>query len=196
MPRFLITGFEPFTTGQGLVLTHNPTGNWAKEIALGLPSASHATLPVSYAQTKTALRQRFASDAPTIWLGLGFAPHRTRIDVEYIALNVEHAESGDNDGVCPRFRPIVEGGPTALTTRISVDGLVDRLNGAGLSAQSAFHAGTFLCNQSFYLGCYEVEVNKTLSLAAFIHVPPDIEEKIFVKTVIEWLKTLSQGDSV
>ena len=196
MSRFLITGFEPFTTGQGLTLTHNPTSVWAREIAERLEDAVHATLPVSFVDTKASLQKRFDQEKPAVWLGLGYAPHRERVDVEFVALNLEHSESGDNDGAQPRFCPIIPDAPTALTTRFPVDEVVAQFQSEGVDAQVAFHAGTFLCNQTFYLGCYEVEVNRTISVAAFIHVPPSTNGDTFVRAVVTILNGIADGLSL
>ena len=91
----LVTGFEPFTTGQGLKLDHNPTGDIAMAVASRLNSAHGSVLPVSFAKTKASLLDLFEKHRPTHWLGMGFAPHRTTSDVEGVALNLEHAVRGD-----------------------------------------------------------------------------------------------------
>ena len=180
MAEILITGFEPFTTGLGLTLTENPTARWAQEVAARVPACRSATLPVSYEGTKRDLSALFDQYEPTIWLGLGFAPHRTLIDVEYIALNIEDCKGLDNDGCAPQRQAIIPDAPLALTTRFDIDECVAELTDAGLAAQSAFHAGTFLCNQSFYLGCYYVEVLQRIQKAGFIHVPPNVDDIAFV----------------
>jgi pyroglutamyl-peptidase len=168
----LLTGFEPFTTGRGLVLTHNPTADIVRQIAAANPDVTAAVLPVSFRATREALLSQFDRLNPRIWLGLGYAPHRTTLDVETIAINVEHANRGDNDGEKPHMRPIIEGGPTAHATRMDVDHAIAVLAECGLEATRCFHAGTFLCNQVFYLGCNRCETTDGLEMAAFIHVPP------------------------
>ena len=186
--KVLITGFEPFTTGQGVRLTENPTGALASDIAQGLNGAVSATLPVSFRKTKTELRRLFEVHRPKIWLGLGFAPHRSLIDVEYVALNIEHAVRGDNDGKTPTLESVYHDGPKALFTRFPIEGFVQAMKAAGLSAQVGLHAGTFLCNQTFYLGCYEVDVRRKMDLAGFIHVPPGTDSDTFVSVVTQCLK--------
>ena len=94
----LVTGFEPFTTGQGLKLKHNPTGDIAMAVGARLDNAIGSVLPVSFAKTKASLLDLFDKHKPTHWLGMGFAPHRTTIDVEVVALNLEHAVRGVRDG--------------------------------------------------------------------------------------------------
>ena len=176
MGGVLITGFEPFTTGQGLKLTDNPTGRWAEEVAARVPDCRSATLPVSYQETKSRLRMLFERYEPVIWLGLGFAPHRLSVDVECVALNIEHCETADNDGMSPKRREVIADGPLALTTRLNVDQMVADLSAFGLNARCAFHAGTFLCNQSYYLGCYYADVLGIVQKAGFIHVPPNVDD--------------------
>ena len=167
----LLTGFVPFTTGQGLKLTHNPTGDIALSLGSSLPNVQGAVLPVSFAKTKAALLSLLGETQPTHWIGMGFAPHRSTIDVEVIALNIEHAISGDNDGDSPSMRPIIAEAPLAYRTPHNLDPLISRLDGHSQPAKANFHAGTFLCNQVFYLGCHHVQTGQ-LQTATFIHVPP------------------------
>lgn len=168
----MITGFEPFTTGQGLVLDHNPTADIAAAVARKRSQVVSHTLPVSYKKTKSALLGHFAAVSPRHWIGLGFAPHRTQLDFETIALNMEHAVSGDNDGETPWMRPIEADAPCAYQSRVDVDGALEILARYNSHGVPAFHAGTFLCNQTFFLGCHSVESNSGLEKAIFIHVPP------------------------
>ena len=187
----LLTGFEPFTTGQGLKLTHNPTGDIATSLGSSLTHVQGAVLPVSFTQTKTTLTDMFVNLEPTHWVGLGFAPHRTTIDVEAVALNLEHARSGDNDGKTPFMRPIVEGAPLAYRSRVDTADLAKTLNGHSVPAQTNCHAGTFLCNQTFYLGCHWAESSHSLQTAVFIHVPPMERYESFQNALGEWLKGLA-----
>ena len=169
----LVTGFEPFVTGQGVRLKHNPT----IDVVTGLQktlgsSAKFAILPVSFRTTKTALLELFKEVEPEIWIGLGYAHHRSMVDVETIAVNVEHSNGRDNEGENPSMRPIVEGAPIAYGTELDVSLAVADLEAAGVQAQPSFHAGTFLCNQTFYLGCHQSQTTGNPAIAAFLHIPP------------------------
>lgn len=168
----LLTGFEPFTTGQGLELTHNPTADIVARVGPRVSGVEHAVLPVSYARTREALGALFESLKPRAWVGLGFAPHRTTLDIETLAVNMEHAVRGDNDGEQPWMREIVAGAPAAYRGRLNMDLAVDCFTQNGVAAMPCFHAGTFLCNQTFFLGCHRCETDRAMELAAFIHVPP------------------------
>ena len=167
----LLTGFEPFTTGRGLSLSHNPTADIALSVASETAGVTGAVLPVSYAKTPVALSSLFETHRPRIWVGLGYAPHRETLDIEQIAVNVAHANRGDNDGACPQREVIVAGGPVAYETGLDISAAVARFKDHGVVAQPAFHAGTFMCNQVFYLGCHR-RAQGAIDLAAFIHVPP------------------------
>jgi pyroglutamyl-peptidase len=190
MSTVLITGFEPFTTGLGLTLTENPTGAMAAAIAERIEGGISVVLPVSFQKTKVHLEALFAEHRPSIWLGLGYAPHRSQVDVEYVALNLEHAIRGDNDGVTPNLEPVCENAPNALFTRLPVQQIVAEMTRLGLPAQVGLHAGTFLCNQTFYLGCYEVEVAGRMSIAGFIHVPPSIDQSLLIQAIAGCLNEL------
>ena len=168
----LVTGFEPFTTGQGLVLTHNPTADIATRVAERIEGVESAVLPVSFQDTKKSLTAHFERLKPSAWLGMGYAPHRTTLDIETIALNLEHAETGDNDGDTPWMRPIVKDAPLAYRTRLDERRAIEVFATHGVEAKAAIHAGAFLCNQSFFLGCHFAETSEFLKLAGFIHVPP------------------------
>jgi pyroglutamyl-peptidase len=169
----LVTGFEPFVTGQGVRLEHNPTIDvvGGLERTLG-PPAAFSILPVSFRETKTDLLSLFERYEPKIWMGLGYAHHRSMVDVETIAVNVEHAIGRDNDGEDPFMRSIIDGAPVAYRTQLDVSSAVSDLESCGVEARPSFHAGTFLCNQTFYLGCHQTHTTRTPAISAFVHVPP------------------------
>jgi len=63
----LLTGFEPFTTGQGVKLDHNPTADIVKRVAARVPGVTAAVLPVSYRATPQALHGLFEQHRPRDW---------------------------------------------------------------------------------------------------------------------------------
>jgi len=182
----LFTGFEPFTTGQGLMLTHNPTADIAQRVAQRMPNAESAVLPVSFAQTRRVLVGQFDKHEPAVWIGMGYAPHRETLDLEVLAVNVEHCTGVDNDGESPFMRPIVDGAPAAYETRVDVADAVALFAQHGVDLSPAFHAGTFLCNQSFYVACHRVESSAELRLAAFLHVPPMPSYGALEDALVSW----------
>ena len=155
-PTVLLTGFEPFTTGQGIVLDENPTAMIVRKVAAKSDFIQSAVLPVSYKRTPAVLLQRLKQSRPKLLLGLGYAPHRSQIDIEAVALNVAHAERGDNDGQTPFNEEIVTGGPNAYRPQPHSPSHLNFFRKHDLPARISFHAGTFLCNLVFYMGCHEV----------------------------------------
>jgi pyroglutamyl-peptidase len=187
----LLTGFEPFTTGQGLKLTHNPTADIATNVAARLEGVEARVLPVSFEATKSTLQAAFDELHPRIWIGLGFAPHRETLDIETVALNLEHAESHDNDGAAPWMRAILPAAPMAYRSKLDEVMATQLFSAHGLPAKASVHAGSFLCNQVFFLGCHAVATRNDVRLAAFIHVPPLSEFEVFEHALIALIEALS-----
>ena len=169
--KWLITGFEPFRTRQGEQLPENPTGRMAEALAERLPGGTAHILPVEFRKNPVLWGKLLDEVVPDGWLGLGLAPGRSRVEFEMVALNLQHADSPDNADCCPRLEPVIEGGPLALAPTLPAQPFLDRLRGAGVQAGLSFHAGTFLCNQLFYLGTHAATVGNRLAFTGFVHVP-------------------------
>lgn len=151
--KVLITGFEPWDEH-----AVNPSGVAAR--ALG-----GEVLPVDFRRAGIELRRLVRKHRATSLLMLGLAPNRERIELEAVALNVDHH---DKEGPNRRWRrPIVKGGAPALESRLPIDEIHRRLQKAGIPAGVSHHAGTFLCNHVFYLGLTLVD-----GPCGFVHVPP------------------------
>jgi pyroglutamyl-peptidase len=151
--KVLITGFEPWEDNDV-----NPSGIAAR--ALG-----GVELPVDYARAGRELRRLVRKQRPDALLMLGLAPTRTRVELEAVALNVDHYEKRGSNY---RWRkPILKGGPVAVRSRLPVDLIHRRLTAAGLPCGVSHHAGTFLCNHVFYLGMTLID-----GPCGFVHVPP------------------------
>jgi pyrrolidone-carboxylate peptidase len=77
---------------------------------------------------------------------------------------------------------------------VNVKGALEILNRYGAPAVAAFHAGTFLCNQVFFLGCHGVESGTSLEKAAFIHVPPMDSFEPLVEGLVGLFLALENGE--
>ena len=152
MAKILLTGFEPWIKHVG-----NPSGDVA--LALG-----GEVLPVAWGPAERKLRRLLKSRKPDAVVMLGLAEGRRRVEVEAIALNVDHSE----EKPWRRWRkPIGKGRALALPSRLPVDRLVRSLRRAKIPAAVSHHAGTFLCNHVFYVALSETRVP-----AGFVHLPP------------------------
>jgi pyroglutamyl-peptidase len=145
--KILVTGFVPW--GKHRV---NPSGLLASEVG------GHV-LPVDFDRASRELRRLIRKNRPRAIVMMGLAPGRKRINLEVVALNLEHHPRG--------WRSIRKNGPLALMSRLPVERLLGRLRRARIPATVSFHAGTFVCNRVFY----EALTASTVP-CGFVHVPP------------------------
>jgi len=168
-PRVLLTAFEPFG-GEAL----NPS----LEIALRLEHrliGDHLIeaqiLPVAFAHTREPLQRRLLGEDFALVIGLGQAGGRSSISLERIAINLIDARIADNAGAQPIEQPVVAEGPAAYFTTLPVKSMLRALVDAGIPAQISFSAGSYVCNQVFYLLMHVLDQQRSSARAGLIHVP-------------------------
>jgi pyroglutamyl-peptidase len=165
--RILITGFEPFG-GQSI----NPSWEVARALeGLSWPQAQVRAiqLPCVFAQAAKALTRALDDVRPDIVLALGQAEGRSDISVERVAINVMDARIADNAGSQPIDLPVAPGGPAAYFSTLPIKYLVARLREAGFPASVSQTAGTFVCNQVFYVLQHALAGQAVRS--GFVHLP-------------------------
>lgn len=147
----LVTGFTPWGRER-----RNPSGELARAVG-------GSVLPVDYARAERDILRLIRSSRPDAILMLGLAAGRTRLELETVALNVDHGGAGKGRR---RRRPIRKG-PLALPATLPVDRLYRALKRARIPVSISAHAGTFVCNHVFYVALAEGRVP-----SGFLHVPP------------------------
>ncbi|GAA5334552.1 MULTISPECIES: pyroglutamyl-peptidase I [Thermus] len=162
----LVTGFEPFGG-----LDHNPSAALLALLPEGVGGRpiQTALLPVDTEALPEALRALHARN-PQAVLHLGLAENRPLLTLERLAVNLLDFERPDNRGVLKEDEAVVPGGPLALPARFPVKEGVRRLREAGIPARISLSAGSYLCNQAFYLSLYHLPPSVPV---AFVHLPPD-----------------------
>ncbi len=167
--RVLVTAFEPFE-GEAM----NPS----LEIALRLEHRmihDHRIeiqiLPVAFAHTREPLRRRLAGEEFALAIGLGLAGGRSSISLERIAINLIDARIADNAGAQPIEQAVIADGPAAYFATLPLKAMRQALVGAGIPAQISFSAGSYVCNQVFYLLMHELGQRPSSARAGFIHLP-------------------------
>lgn len=168
----LLTAFGPFETRDGELVSPNPSALVAERVARERTDLRYERLPVAFDRTRAALTALLDEYRPDAWLGLGVAVRRTTVDLETIALNVAHTLGVDNEGRRPIDRPIEPGAPLAYRTSIDVPALVATLTSEGWPVAQSHHAGTFLCNQSYWAACHHRARTGHPRRALFVHIPP------------------------
>lgn len=164
--RILITGFEPF---EGV--PHNPSQALLPLLpsGVGVAGVSTAVLPVDSESVHDALRDLYAS-GPDAVIHCGVAVDRGHPTVERRAKNRLAFTKPDNAGRRIVDRPVLEGGPEVLETRLPVNGILEAWRDAALPGEASEDAGAFLCNQTLYLALSWLPAKVP---AGFLHLPPD-----------------------
>ena len=167
--RALVTGFEPFAGGEV-----NPSQLLVEALAAEPPEGielATAVLPVSYSRIDAALAEAVRAAEPELVVCFGQADGRAGISVEQFALNVDDAESADNDDAVALPAPIDPEGPAAYRSTLPVDAIVAALRAEGIPAATSRDAGGFLCNHAFYALMALLARERPDARGGFVHVP-------------------------
>lgn len=165
----LVTGFEPFgadpdNPAQDLVRTLD--GQW-----LGARRIVGATLPVAFGRMPARIDALLAEHAPALVLALGLAGGRSELSFERVAINLVDARIADNDGAQPLDEPVLANGPPALFTTLPVKAIVATLRAHGIPAGLSLSAGSYVCNQVFYLLAQRLAATAPQVRCGFLHLP-------------------------
>jgi pyroglutamyl-peptidase len=168
--RLLITGFGPFPG-----VDENHSGSLARDCAQSLATngadATHAELPVSYRRCPGALRTVLDKTGPDAVLMLGVKLSSPWLSLERVALNAFHASIPDADGALVEHAPVLQDGREAIFAGGDVPGLAAHLGEHGHDGRPSYHAGTYVCNQAYYLASQALEASLGGPNALFVHVP-------------------------
>ena len=169
MRRVLVTGFEPFD-GQAL----NPSLEIARRLD-GETIAGHAvvgaTLPVAFAEVPHALAALVARHAPALVLATGQAGGRATLSLERVAINLADARIADNTGARPVDAAVIEGAPEAYFCDLPLKAMREAMRAAGAPTDLSLSAGSFVCNQVFYLLCHARSTQAMSMRCGVLHLP-------------------------
>ncbi|MBO9662629.1 pyroglutamyl-peptidase I [Dokdonella sp.] len=168
-PAILLTGFESFG-GERI----NPS----REIVLALDGetiGAHrvvgAILPVAFSPTHVLLEALLEEHRPRLVLALGQAGGRGEISLERVAVNLIDARIADNDGLQPIDEAIVEGAPGAYFSTLPLKAMRARLHDLGIPAALSLSAGSYVCNQVFFVLAHLLATRWPQARGGFVHVP-------------------------
>lgn len=152
MSGILLTGFGPFA-GE----TENPSGLLASALdgqVIAERPVTGVVLPVSTSHAPKILDQAIASAGPDVLLALGLATGRNAVALERTAINTRDFPIPDADGQQVIDRPVLADGPAAYLTGLPVKAILAAWQDEGLPGYLSNTAGTYLCNQVFYLAAH------------------------------------------
>lgn len=165
----LLTGFEPFG-GE----TINPS-QCIVEALDGKRIDGHRivgrVLPVAFAACERLVAKWIDELNPALVLGLGQAGGRAELSLERIAINLIDARICDNDGSQPIDEPVEAHASSALFTNLPLKRILLALRDAGIPTAISHSAGTYVCNQVFFLIASQLTKAANRGRGGFIHVP-------------------------
>ena len=191
MQTVLLTGFEPFDND--LV---NPSWEAARQldgvqVGDGVQIVARC-LPCAFATAGVCLAQLIGELRPAMVIATGLAPGRSEMSIERVAININDARIPDNLGQQPIDTAVVVDGPAAYFSTLPIKAMVKALREAGVAAAVSQTAGTFVCNQVFYLLQHRLAGAGVRS--GFIHVPssppegqPSLVDGLRVAVSTAWL---------
>jgi len=188
MRTLLLTGFEPFD--QAPV---NPSWEAARQLDGvllddGVQIVARC-LPCAFATAGDCLAQLIAELQPVMVIATGLGPGRSDISIERVAINVNDARIPDNLGAQPIDTAVVVGGPAAYFSTLPIKAMVKAVREVGIAASVSQTAGTFVCNQVFYLLQHALVGTEVRS--GFVHVPNlpgSGEPTMALSTLVEGLR--------
>lgn len=164
--RVVLQGFGTYG-GHSL----NPSEMLVRDLA-GAPLEGLEVVPYILRTAVSDVRNipgQLAAIQPDFWIGIGLADGRVSLAVERVALNLCEFPQPDVDGATLVGVPCVEGGPPAYFSTIPVKAIVQAWRNSGMAGYVSYSAGTYLCNQAFYLASHAAQGTRTR--VGFVHVP-------------------------
>ena len=178
--KILISGFKPFNQENinPSILIANKLKETHKDIEV-------IELNVEYNNDSNKLLNKIRQSNPNIIILLGQAGGRSKISLEYFALNMQSAPIKDNKGELILNRTINENGNEAYKSTIDLKQIVSDINEEQLAI--SYHAGTFICNEIYYNALKYIQDNNLNIPCVFIHIPY-IKEQIVGKNNVLYLE--------
>lgn len=172
-PTVLLSGFEPFD-GAGINESWEAVRAAVPLLAARGIDAEALLLPVEFGVAADRLLARVAELSPSLVLATGLAAGRSTLSVERVAVNLRDARIPDAAGRTPLDEPCAPGGPVGLFPMLPVKAMVRAAEDVGAPVSLSQSAGTYVCNDVFYLLTAALGTDPRLRgvRGGFVHVPP------------------------
>jgi pyroglutamyl-peptidase len=168
-PVVLLTGFEPF--GGESVNPSREIVNALDGTAIGGHRVVGAILPVAFAPTRSALDALLTQHRPVLVVALGQAGGCSEISLERVAINLIDARIADNDGAQPIDEAVIDDAPGAYFSTLPIKAIAAHLRELGIPAAASLSAGSFVCNQVFFVLAHLIATRHPGTRGGFVHVP-------------------------
>lgn len=167
MSRVLVTGFGAYAEE-----VDNPSGVIARRFdgqRIAGCDVFGRVLPVDTESVRGALANAIECSRPDVIVITGVAPGRTAPALERVAINVRDFPIPDTDGRTPIDEFVEPGAPAAYLSTLPVKAIVAGWRRAGIPGYVSNTAGTYLCNQTFYLARHLSR--ETSARVGMVHIP-------------------------
>ena len=166
--RLLITGFDPFG-GESI----NPAWEAVKLLPDMVEDVEVVKLqiPTVFHRSTEVLLEGIAKHKPDAVICVGQAGGRYEISMERVAINIDDARIGDNEGNQPVDEAVYPDGESAYFTNLPIKAMVEEIKKEGIPASVSNTAGTFVCNHIMYSLLHNIKKSGVTSRGGFIHVP-------------------------
>ena len=157
-------------------------------------------LPVSFRRIHEAVLVTLESVRPHAVVCFGLTPART-VSIERLAINVAHVNppthfptTADNEGLRPSCEPLNSKGEDVYWSTLPIPAIVKAVGRTLKPMRTriipliSHHAGTHMCNATFYLVAEWARRTRSPIPAGFIHVPPlrDGREESSAQKLARW----------
>lgn len=170
LPTILVTAFEPFG-GKKTNASYEAVRLLPEELC-GF-AVRKELLPVVFGKAGERVVSLVEELSPSLVLCTGVAGGRKAVTPEKIAVNWRQARIPDNEGNQPEAERIDPAGPDGIFSGLPVERIVEELREKGYPAEVSYTAGTYVCNDVFYLLMDHLRKTGREIPAGFIHVPPE-----------------------
>lgn len=164
MKKILVTGFKPFEEEK-----INPSLEVLKNLHRDDVEIYHLELEVEYDKDYFKIENKIKEFDPDYIILLGQAGRRSKVSLEYFALNMQSGNIKDNQGKQYHHHQIDENLPNAYHTQIDLVKFM-QIN-SFLPCYISYHAGTFICNEVYYKTLNYLYSNHQLGNCVFVHLP-------------------------
>ena len=172
MKKLLITGFEPFG-GEEINPSWEAVSRLPDEI--GEYRLSKLLIPVEFGVAAECVLGVAKELCPDVILCIGQAGGRGAITPELVAINLSYAKIPDNAGYQPQDVPILQEGPLAYFSTLSIRKIAESIQESGIASQVSYSAGAYVCNDLLYTLLSHFEGSQTR--IGFIHIPYSKEQE-------------------
>ncbi|MDQ1733312.1 MAG: pyroglutamyl-peptidase [Pseudonocardiales bacterium] len=163
----LVTGFGPFGRH-----TRNPSAELALALDGSVISGANVVARLFETSTETVaaeLAQALDELSPSLLICLGLAAGRPALSLERVAVNVRDFPLPDHAGAIVVDEPVLTDGPAAIFSGLPVKAILRQWQKDAVPGHVSNTAGTYLCNQLFYLACAQ-GLDRDIA-AGFVHIP-------------------------